>query len=85
LLQTLAAEGEEYSGGVSTAVFRMISLFLFAHGQIVFLVWVTLGERKWSILAERRSVLSTPRKDDLDAIRTASCRLRRAARFRRVG
>jgi hypothetical protein len=24
--------------------------------QIVFLVWVTFGERKWSILAERRSV-----------------------------
>ena len=28
--------------------------FLFAHGQIVFSVWVTFGERKWSILAERR-------------------------------
>src|SRR5437773_1929533 len=29
--------------------------FFRAHGQIVFFVWVTLGERKWSILAERRS------------------------------
>lgn len=25
--------------------------FLFAHGQIVFLVWVTLSERKWVSLA----------------------------------
>jgi hypothetical protein len=33
----------------------MISLAIFlAHGQIVFFVWVTFGERKWSILAERR-------------------------------
>ena len=30
-------------------------VFLFARGQIVFLVWVTFGERKRSILAERRS------------------------------
>jgi hypothetical protein len=31
-----------------------LAIFL-AHGQIVFFVWVTFGERKWSILAERRS------------------------------
>jgi hypothetical protein len=28
--------------------------FLFAHGQILFSVWVTFGERKWPILAARR-------------------------------
>jgi hypothetical protein len=34
----------------------MISLAIFfAHGQIVFFVWVDLGKRKWSILAARRS------------------------------
>jgi hypothetical protein len=33
----------------------MISLAIFlAQRQIVFFVWVTFGERKWSILAERR-------------------------------
>jgi hypothetical protein len=33
----------------------MISLVVFlAQRQIVFFVWVTFGERKWSILAERR-------------------------------
>jgi len=37
----------------------MISLTIFlAHGQIVFFVWVTFGERKWSILAERRRLES---------------------------
>jgi hypothetical protein len=33
---------------------------LLAHGQIVFLVWVTFGEHKWVILAERRSPESAP-------------------------
>jgi hypothetical protein len=35
----------------------MISLGIFlARGQIVFFVWVTFGERKRSILAERRGL-----------------------------
>jgi hypothetical protein len=33
---------------------------LLAHGQIVFLVWVTFGEHKWVILAERRSQGKAP-------------------------
>jgi hypothetical protein len=40
--------GQPHAFGVDDFV------FLFAHEQIVFSVWVTFGERKWSILAERR-------------------------------
>jgi hypothetical protein len=31
-----------------------IARHFLAHGQIVFLVWVTFDKRKWSILAKRR-------------------------------
>ena len=49
----------------------MISLAIFlAHGQIVFLVWVTFGERKWSILAERRGAWSTGAQIGLDYARS---------------
>jgi hypothetical protein len=56
-LSRLRACGADNGTANRTPSAWMISLAVFlAHGQIVFFVWVTFGERKWSILAERRSL-----------------------------
>jgi len=53
--EQVTACGEDDGTANRTPSAWMISFdFLLAHRQIVFLVWVTFGERKWSILAERR-------------------------------
>jgi hypothetical protein len=55
-LRRLRAFGADDGTAIRTPSAWMISLAIFlAQRQIVFFVWVTFGERKWSILAERRS------------------------------
>jgi hypothetical protein len=54
-LSRLRAGGADDGTANRTPSAWMISLAIFlARGQIVFFVWVTFGERKRSILAERR-------------------------------
>src|ERR1039457_6404339 len=54
-LSALRACGADDGTANRTPSAWMISLVVFlAQRQIVFFVWVTFGERKWSILAERR-------------------------------
>jgi len=54
-LSRLRACGADDGTANRTPSAWMISLAIFlAQRQIVFFVWVTFGERKWSILAERR-------------------------------
>jgi hypothetical protein len=61
-LSALRACGADDGTANRTPSAWMISLVVFlAQRQIVFFVWVTFGERKWSILAERRGV--TPPAD----------------------
>jgi len=55
-LNRLRACGADDGTANRTPSAWMISLVIFlAQRQIVFFVWVTFGERKWSILAERRA------------------------------
>jgi hypothetical protein len=54
-LSRLRACGADDGQANRTPSAWMISpAIFFAQRQIVFFVWVTFGERKWSILAERR-------------------------------
>jgi hypothetical protein len=60
-LSRLRAYGAEDGQQTARLPAWMISRAGFlAQRQIVFLVWVTFGEPKWSILAERRGIRSIP-------------------------